>query len=57
VTDKKLPGNPTHSYRSREPVEIIGEITDWVGHTPEQVQAFREGLDDLRRRGLAIIYD
>ena len=33
VTDKKLPGNPTHSYRSREPVKIVGEITDWVGHS------------------------
>ena len=41
VTDKKFPGNPTHSYRSREPVKIVGEITDWVGHSPEQIQAFR----------------
>ena len=57
VTDKKLPGNPTHSYRSREPVQIVGEIADWVGHSPEQLQAFRDGLDDLRRKGLAIIYD
>ena len=57
VTDKKLPGNPTHSYRSREPVRIVGEITDWVGHSPEQLQAFRDGLKDLQRRGLAVIYD
>ncbi|CAJ1511107.1 NAD(+)--rifampin ADP-ribosyltransferase [[Mycobacterium] burgundiense] len=57
VTDKKFPGNPTHSYRSREPVQIVGEITDWVGHSPEYLQAFREGLDDLRRKGLAVIYD
>lgn len=57
VTDKKLPGNPTRSYRSREPVRIVGEITDWVGHPPEQIQAMLEGLEDLRRRGLAVIYD
>jgi rifampin ADP-ribosylating transferase len=57
VTDKKLPGNPTHSYRSREPVRIVGEITDWVGHSSEQLQAFSDALDDLRRKGLAIIYD
>ncbi|KWX65852.1 rifampin ADP-ribosyl transferase [Mycobacterium sp. NAZ190054] len=57
VTDKKLPGNPTHSYRSRDPVKIVGEITDWVGHPPEQLQAFRDGLDELRRKGLAVIYD
>lgn len=57
VTDKKLPGNPTRSYRTREPVWIIGEITDWVGHTPEQLQAMLDGLADLRRRGLAVIDD
>jgi rifampin ADP-ribosylating transferase len=57
VTDKKLPGNPTLSYRSREPIRIIGELTDWVGHSPEQLQAMREGLADLKRRGLAVIYD
>ncbi|MFV9634450.1 NAD(+)--rifampin ADP-ribosyltransferase [Mycobacterium neumannii] len=57
VTDKKLPGNPTRSYRTREPVKIVGEITDWVGHSPEQLQAMLDGLEDLRRRGLAIIYD
>jgi rifampin ADP-ribosylating transferase len=57
VTDKKLPGNPTRSYRTQEPVRIVGEITDWVGHTAEQLQTMRDGLADLRRRGLAIIYD
>lgn len=57
VTDKKLPGNPTRSYRTREPVRIVGEITDWVGHSPEQLQAMRDGLADLQRRGLAVIYD
>lgn len=57
VTDKKLPGNPTHSYRTREPVRIVGEITEWVGHTPEQLQAMRDGLADLERRGLNVIYD
>lgn len=57
VTDKKLPGNPTHSYRTREPVRIVGELTDWVGHSAEQLQAMRDGLADLQRRGLAVIYD
>ncbi|WP_193043947.1 NAD(+)--rifampin ADP-ribosyltransferase [Mycolicibacterium baixiangningiae] len=57
VTDKKLPGNPTRSYRTREPVTVVGEITDWAGHTPEQLQAMRDGLADLERRGLAVIYD
>lgn len=57
VTDKKFPGNPTCSYRTRESVRIVGELTDWVGHPPEQVQAMREGLADLEGRGLAVIYD
>ncbi|BBX30096.1 NAD(+)--rifampin ADP-ribosyltransferase [Mycolicibacterium alvei] len=57
VTDKKFPGNPTHSYRSREPVKVVGEITDWIGHPPEYLQAFREGLAELRRKGLAVMYD
>jgi rifampin ADP-ribosylating transferase len=57
VTDKKFPGNPTPSYRTREPVRIVGEITDWVGHSPEQLQAMRNSLADLARRGLAVIYD
>lgn len=56
VTDKKLPGNPTLSYRTSEPVRIVGELVDWVGH-PEQLQTMRSGLADLRRRGLDVIYD
>lgn len=57
LTDKKFPGNPTRSYRTRQPVKVVGEITDWVGHSPERVQAMRDGLADLRARGLAAIYD
>ncbi|GLP82098.1 NAD(+)--rifampin ADP-ribosyltransferase [Mycobacterium antarcticum] len=57
VTDKKLPGNPTLSYRTSEPVRIVGELVDWVGHTPGQLQTMRSGLADLRRRGLDVIYD
>lgn len=57
VTDKKFPGNPTRSYRTREPVKVVGEITEWVGHSPAQLQAMRDGLADLERRGLAVIYD
>ena len=57
VTDKKFPGNPTRSYRTRDPVKIVGELEDWVGHSPDQLQAMRDGLADLERRGLAIIDD
>jgi hypothetical protein len=44
VTDKKFPGNPTRSYRSQAPLKIIGEVTDWVRQTPEQLQQWREKL-------------
>jgi rifampin ADP-ribosylating transferase len=57
VTDKKFPGNPTRSYRTREPVRVVGEVTDWVGHNTEQVRAMVEGLTELRREGRAVIYD
>ncbi|MCU1445592.1 NAD(+)--rifampin ADP-ribosyltransferase [Cryobacterium sp.] len=57
VTDKKFPGNPTRSYRTREPVRVVGELTDWVGHSPEQLQAMRDDLAKLDRRGDAVIDD
>jgi rifampin ADP-ribosylating transferase len=57
VTDKKLPGNPTHSFRSREALRVVGEVVDWVGHSPEKLQAMRDGLVALRQRGEAVIWD
>jgi rifampin ADP-ribosylating transferase len=44
VTDKKFPGNPTRSYRTRAPLKIIGEVTDWVKQTPEDIQKWQEKL-------------
>lgn len=55
VTDKKFPGNPTKSYRSREPFRVVGEILDWQGHPPERLQQMREFLADLKRRGVEAI--
>lgn len=57
VTDKKFPGNPTQSFRSSSPLKVVGEIVDWVGHPPEQVQAMLDGLAGLRARGQAEIED
>jgi rifampin ADP-ribosylating transferase len=57
LTDKRFPGNPTHSFRSREPLRVVGELADWVGHSPEKLQAMREGLDALKRQGSAQIED
>ncbi len=47
VTDKKFPGNPTRSYRSREPIRIVGEVTDWPRLTPEALQHWRDRLDTI----------
>jgi len=44
VTDKKFPGNPTRSYRTQAPLKIVGEVTDWVRQTPEEIQRWREKL-------------
>ncbi|MER6848813.1 NAD(+)--rifampin ADP-ribosyltransferase [Streptomyces flaveolus] len=49
VTDKKFPGNPTRSYRSREPLRIVGEITDWTRQTPEALQMWRDRLAAIRQ--------
>ena len=47
VTDKKFPGNPTRSYRSRAPLRIVGEVSEWTRLTPEQLQTWRERLSAL----------
>ena len=46
VTDKKFPGNPTRSYRTQVPLKIVGEVTDWVRQTPEELQKWREKLEN-----------
>lgn len=57
LTDKKFPGNPTRSYRTKQPVKVVGELLHWVGHSPEQVQAMLDGLAELARKGLNVIDD
>jgi rifampin ADP-ribosylating transferase len=57
VTDRKFPGNPTRSYRTRDPVRIVGELLDWVGHSPEKLNAMQERLEEVKRSGTANIDD
>jgi Rifampin ADP-ribosyl transferase len=45
LTDKRFPGNPTLSYRSRAPLVVLAEVPGWTGHPPEQVQAMQAALD------------
>ncbi|SRR6266496_1386563 len=57
LTDKKFPGNPTKSYRSEHPFKVVGEITIWQGHSPEQVKAMKDGLAQLKEQGIEVIED
>ena len=57
LTDKRFPGNPTRSFRSREPLRVVGELVDWVGHSPEKLEAMRASLAALQRNEAAPIED
>lgn len=57
LTNKKFRGNPTKSFRSREPLKVTGEITGWQGHSSETIQAMKEGLKRLERLGIDAIDD
>ena len=57
LTDRKFPGNPTRSFRSREPLRVVGELVDWVGHPPEKLESMRAGRDASQRAGKAQIED
>ncbi len=55
LTDKKFPGNPTKSYRSKHPFKVVGEITIWQKHSPEKVKAMKDGLAKLNEQGIEAI--
>jgi Rifampin ADP-ribosyl transferase len=57
LTDKKYPGNPTKSYRSRAALRVTGEVSDWQGHSPEELKAMKDNLERLRRLGVEAIED
>ena len=57
VTDKKFPGNPTLSYRSRDPLRVIAEVTQWQGHSPEQLRQMKENVARRKAEGTNNIID
>jgi hypothetical protein len=57
LTNQRFPGNPTKSYRSRDPLRIVGEVEDWEGHPPERLEEMRNHLADLKRRGIEAIQE
>lgn len=57
LTDKKFPGNPTQSFRTCEPLRVVSELVDWLGHSPEKLQAMQAALNTSQRNGTAQIED
>lgn len=57
LTDQKFKGNPSMSYRSTQPFRVVGEVTIWKGHEPEQIKAMKEGIRKLNEQGINSLND
>lgn len=55
LTDRRFPGNPTKSYRSRDPFRVIGEVEEWKGHSPDRIEEMHAHLESLGQRGIEAI--
>jgi len=47
MNDERRMSDPTKSYRSQEPLRVVGEYVDWQGHSPEVIQAMKDGITGL----------
>jgi hypothetical protein len=57
LTDKKFPGNPTLSYRSKDPLRVIGEVIDWQGHSEDELNNMKANVERARQSGVEAIED
>jgi hypothetical protein len=57
LTDKKFPGNPTKSYRTKEALRVTGEVKEWQAHSEEQLKAMKDNLERLKQQGIEAIED
>lgn len=57
LTNQKFPGNPSKSYRSTLPFKVVGEVTLWQGHHPEQIKAMKDGIQKLNEQGINSLND
>lgn len=55
LTDKKFPGNPTRSYRTKKPLIVVGEVLEWEGHSKEVLQHMKDYLEKLKKQGIEAI--
>ena len=45
LTDKKFPGNPTRSYRSKSPLRILSVVEDWTPHAASMVKLMKQNIE------------
>lgn len=57
LTDRKFKGNPSMSYRSTKPFRIVGEVTIWEGHKPNQIKAMKDGIRKRNEQGINSLND
>jgi rifampin ADP-ribosylating transferase len=57
VTNKRFPGNPTLSYRTRHPLRVVAALESWRGHPPEVLKGMLDHLAQFREQGLDVIED
>lgn len=57
LTDKKFLGNPTMSYRTRDPLRVIGEVVGWQGHPAEQLATMKAHVAAAAEAGIEAIED
>ncbi|ELR72296.1 rifampin ADP-ribosyl transferase [Fulvivirga imtechensis AK7] len=55
LTDQKFPGNPSMSYRSQHPLKVVGEVTIWQSHSPDQLKTMKDGIAKLASQGIGAI--
>ena len=54
LTDKKFPGNPTRTYRTRQPLRVVAEVAEWepyLSRSPPGNAGPPRRARALRRRG------
>ena len=57
LTDKRFPGNPTRSYRSKSPLKVSAELDSWERHTDEEINHMLSSLKALHEQGKDVILD
>lgn len=57
LTDKRFPGNPTRSYRSKSPLKIVTELGTWERHSDEEIGNMISAIQKLSDEGKNVILD